>query len=133
FFASRMQFPPLICPPPHGRVALREGTKLHSYMPSSSRNRNSPIDLEKCVEIAATCACFNFRKVSRTVTQLFDQVLAPLGLRSTQLVILVAAQVFGPVGMTQLARELLMDRSTITRNLRPLVAMGLLKLTGKSG
>jgi DNA-binding MarR family transcriptional regulator len=97
------------------------------------RSKSTSLDPDKCVEMAQTCACFNFRKASRTVTQLFDQILAPLGVRSTQLVILVATQVYGPIGLAKLAHAMVMDRSTITRNLQPLVSLGYLKLSGKSG
>ncbi len=79
--------------------------------------------------MARTCACFNFRKVSRSVTQLFDQTLAPTGLRSTQLVILITSELLGPSSIARLARELVMDRSTLTRNLRPLLSQDLLRLT----
>jgi DNA-binding MarR family transcriptional regulator len=91
------------------------------------------IDPAKLAEMARTCACFNFRKASRSVTQLFDQILAPSGLRSTQLVILITAQLLGPSGIARLARELVMDRSTLTRNLKPLLTMGLLHLTKANG
>jgi DNA-binding MarR family transcriptional regulator len=93
----------------------------------------SELSRDKCLEMVSNCASFNFRKASRSVTQLFDQILAPIGLRSTQLVILVAAQVLGPCGLARLARELVMDRSTITRNIHPLVVQGLLQVSGKSG
>ena len=76
-----------------------------------------------------TCACSNFRKAARSVTQLFDQILAPAGLRSTQLVILITCQLLGPSSIARLARELVMDRSTLTRNLKPLLALGLLKFS----
>jgi DNA-binding MarR family transcriptional regulator len=95
--------------------------------------QSTDIDKDKCLEIIGTCACFNFRKASRSVTLLFDQILAPIGLRSTQLTILVAAQVLGPCGLARLARELVMDRSTITRNIHPLVIQGMLQVSGKSG
>jgi DNA-binding MarR family transcriptional regulator len=86
------------------------------------------IDHAQLGEMARTCACFNFRKASRSVTQFVDQILAPAGLRSTQLVILITAELFGPSSIARLARELVMDRSTLTRNLKPLLAMGLLQL-----
>ena len=86
------------------------------------------LDLAKCAEAATNCACFNFRKASRAVTQLFDDALQPTGLRSTQLVILIAAAVFDSAAVSRLARELVMDRSTLTRNLRPLERRGLLEL-----
>jgi DNA-binding MarR family transcriptional regulator len=87
------------------------------------------IDDRKLGEMARTCACFNFRKASRSVTQLFDQVLSPTGLRSTQLVILITGKLLGPSSIARLARELVMDRSTLTRNLKPLLSMGLLRLS----
>jgi DNA-binding MarR family transcriptional regulator len=87
-----------------------------------------PLDLQKCIEAATNCACFNFRKASRAVTQLFDDALQPTGLRSTQLVILIAAAVFEGVSVSRLAKELVMDRSTLTRNLRPLERRGLILL-----
>ncbi len=91
------------------------------------------IDEEKVAEMARSCACFNFRKASRSVTQLFDQILAPTGLRSTQLVILVTSQLLGPSSIARLARELVMDRSTLTRNLKPLMNIGLLRFTQGDG
>ena len=87
------------------------------------------IDRAKLAEMARTCACFNFRKASRSVTQLFDQILAPTGLRSTQLVILMTGQLLGPSSIARLARELVMDRSTLTRNLKPLLNLGMLQLS----
>jgi DNA-binding MarR family transcriptional regulator len=91
------------------------------------------IDEKKLAEMARTCACFNFRKASRSVTQLFDQILAPTGLRSTQLVILITGQLLGPSSIARLARELVMDRSTLTRNLKPLMNMGLLRFAPGDG
>ena len=91
------------------------------------------IDNTKLAEMARTCACFNFRKASRSVTQLFDQILAPAGLRSTQLVILISSQLLGPSSIARLARELVMDRSTLTRNLKPLMNLGLLRFSRGDG
>jgi DNA-binding MarR family transcriptional regulator len=91
------------------------------------------IDTQKLSEMARTCACFNFRKASRSVTQLFDQILAPSGLRSTQLVILITGQLLGPSSIARLARELVMDRSTLTRNLKPLMNMGLMRFSHNEG
>lgn len=90
------------------------------------------IDEAKLAEMARTCACFNFRKASRSVTQLFDQILAPTGLRSTQLVILITSRLLGPSSIARLARELVMDRSTLTRNLKPLMNMGLIQFSQQS-
>lgn len=66
------------------------------------------------------CVCFNFRRAARAVTQRFDQALAPSGLKSTQFTVLIAVAGHEPVTMTHLADALAMDRTTLTRNLRPL-------------
>ncbi len=84
-------------------------------------------------EAATACACNNFRKASRAVTQLFDQTLEPSGLRSTQLVILLEIAVAGTSTVPQLARRLVMDRSTLQRNLQPLVRRGLMKMDSNEG
>ena len=74
------------------------------------------------------CACFNFRKASRAVTQLYDEALQPSGLRATQLVILLSAAVNPGLGISKLARELVMDASTLNRNLKPLEKRGLISV-----
>ena len=76
---------------------------------------------------ASACASFNFRKAARAVTQLFDNTLYPTGLRSTQLVVLLAAGIYERPGMSQLADAILTDRTTLTRALKPLFKKGLLE------
>ncbi|MEQ8788161.1 MAG: MarR family winged helix-turn-helix transcriptional regulator [Pirellulaceae bacterium] len=72
-------------------------------------------------EAVSQCACFRFRKASRAITQLFDEALQPVGLRSTQLVILLSIGASEePPTIAQLAREMVMDPSTLNRNLQPL-------------
>src|SRR5438046_8734151 len=77
-------------------------------------------------EIVATGALSNVRKAARTVTQLLDEVLQPTGLRSTQFTLLVAVALIGEAPVMQLSRALLMDRTTLARNLKPLESLGLL-------
>lgn len=96
------------------------------YMPS--RTNGAGLDMAKCQIAAETCACFNFRKASRVVTQLFDEALAPCGLRSTQVVILLAVHVNTELTAAQLADALVTDRSTLTRNLGPLVKRRLVRM-----
>ena len=62
----------------------------------------SPDDL---VQVATQCACGNFRKATRAVTQFFDECLEPTGLRSTQFVILAAVGAMQPTSIARLARE----------------------------
>ncbi len=77
----------------------------------------------------AGCVCFNMRKATRAITQLFDTALAGHELRITQFSILAVLISYGvPRRMSDLARDLVMDRTTLTRNLRPLERAGYLKL-----
>src|SRR6266481_44296 len=75
-------------------------------------------------EIEATCACSNVRKAARAVTQLFDELLQPTGLRSTQFTLLVAVARLREAPVTQLSQALVMDRTTLARNLKPLESLG---------
>ncbi len=79
-------------------------------------------------EIAETCACLNVRKAARAVTQLYDEVLQPSGLRATQFNLLVAIALAGEAPVTRLADALVMDRTTLTRNLKPLESQGLITI-----
>lgn len=95
--------------------------------------KNTKPDSKTLAEAARVCACFNFRKASRAVTQFFDKVLQPNGLRSTQFVILVAIGAEGRPNLPELARALNVDRSTLTRNLQPLARDGLLRVSEEKG
>lgn len=92
------------------------------------REQHSQASLAKCTEIAGVCACFNFRKASRAVTQLYEEILQPSGLLGTQFTLLVAISLAGSVTITRLAQELVMDRTTLTRNLKPLKRQGLIEI-----
>jgi DNA-binding MarR family transcriptional regulator len=83
-------------------------------------------------EIEATCACSNVRKAARAVTQLFDEVMQPTGLRSTQFTLLVAVALLGEAPVTKLSEALVMDRTTLARNLKPLESQGLLTVEAGS-
>ena len=74
--------------------------------------------------IAMSCAGFNLRRAARAVTQHFDHALAPCGLRTTQFTLLAAMALGGPVTTNELARVLVMDRTTLTRNVRLLREAG---------
>ena len=86
------------------------------------------LDLAKCDFMLTTCACLSLRKASRVVTQIYDETLQPSGLRSTQLPVLVTIATDGPTTITHLAEELLMDRTSLARLLRPLEIAGLIEI-----
>ncbi len=101
-------------------------------MMGMARTTHQP-DRDKCAEAAEVCACFHFRKASRAVTQLYDEMLQPVGLRSTQFVILVAIYLHEPVTPGVLSRELVLDRSTLSRNIKPLESQGLVRVQNTAG
>jgi DNA-binding MarR family transcriptional regulator len=86
------------------------------------------IDREK-LESCAECTCFNLRKASRVITQLFDRAMKNGGLRGTQFSILAVLSAFGTETITRLSDILVMDRTTLTRNLKPMESAGLIKIT----
>jgi len=73
-----------------------------------------------------SCACQKVRMAARAVTRAYDDALRPIGLRATQLAVLVAIAVEGAMSIAALAKFMIMDRSTLTRNLRPLEQEGLI-------
>lgn len=74
------------------------------------------------------CVCTELRRAARLVTQRYDAALRPHGLRATQLPILVAAAVAGPLSLAALSSRLGMERTTLLRNLRPLARRGLVRV-----
>jgi DNA-binding MarR family transcriptional regulator len=86
------------------------------------------ITMATCQHVARQCACFNLRKASRAVTQLYDDALRETGLRVTQLTLLVATYLRGEVAISRMAEDLVMDRTTLTRNLKPLEAQRLVTI-----
>lgn len=78
------------------------------------------------------CAHANLRKAMRVVSQAYDATLKPSGLRTTQFTLLAVLAGRGAVAMTKLADILVMDRTTLTRNLKPLTAKGWLDI-GRDG
>src|SRR5713101_8507475 len=72
------------------------------------------------------CNCFAVRSAARHVTQLYDRLLAPVGLRVTQFSILAKLRRLGPLTINALAEDLVMDRTTLGRNILPLEREGLI-------
>ena len=62
------------------------------------------------------------------MTQQYDEVLRPAGIRATQFSLLVPTAVLGPVRLTALADVVGMDRTTLTRNLALLQREGLVRV-----
>src|SRR5207253_11145827 len=82
-----------------------------------SGQRLSPLD----------CTCFRIRGAARRVTQIYSKHLAPTGLKISQCSLLGFVTAEGPVSIGRLSDLLTTDRTTLTRNLRPLLGAGLIE------
>ena len=91
----------------------------------------NPVNAAMAAKTASVCTCFRLRSLSRRVTQLYDQTLSPSGLKVTQYSLIAhARRREGGVAPTvsDLAHALFTDRTTVTRNLKPLVDAGLVEI-----
>jgi DNA-binding MarR family transcriptional regulator len=84
-------------------------------MSSASRLAQSLLD---------ACMCHKTRMAARAITRTYDDALRSTGLRATQISVLAAVGARGALSIQSLAESLEMDRTTLTRNLRPLEDRG---------
>lgn len=70
------------------------------------------------------CTCFLLRKLARKVTQAYDRAVAPAGLTITQYSLLAHLSHEGGVSVAALAARMGMERTTLLRTLRPVLAAG---------
>jgi DNA-binding MarR family transcriptional regulator len=108
-------------------------------MPLNSRTKSKETSLPARHAAAVrhnACTCGSLRKASRRISQFYDAALAPVGIKSTQYSILSEVgrgRPEGPVTMRELAMAMVMDRSTLGHNLKPLERDGLLTVRLSSG
>ena len=80
------------------------------------------------------CACGRLRRATRALTQLYDDLMAPAGLRVTQFSLLRTLARSGTSRMSDLAETLLLDRTALSRTLDPLAERGLVTIVpGRDG
>ena len=75
-----------------------------------------------------TCNCLALRQAARRVSQIYDGHLTSEGLRTTQYSILAKLDRLGPMSINELAKSMVMDRTTLGRAIRPLERDGLLTI-----
>jgi DNA-binding MarR family transcriptional regulator len=68
----------------------------------------------------ADCNCLALRQAARQVSQIYDSHLAVVGLKGTQYSILSKLNRMGPLSINELAKAMVMDRTTLGRAIRPL-------------
>jgi DNA-binding MarR family transcriptional regulator len=94
---------------------------IYAYIKQASKTAMHPGSTNP-----AACNCLALRQATRHVTQFYDQFISPLGLRATQYSILARLHRKGAMTINTLAAELVMDRTTLGRNILPLQRDGLI-------
>ena len=79
-------------------------------------------------KIPSPCLCLNIRRASRAVTGFYEKVLEPSGIKITQYSLLRHLAQVEPVTISELAKFMRIDRTTLNRNMKPLVDGGLIKV-----
>ena len=74
------------------------------------------------------CTNFKLRQLSRLITQSYDLAMSAAGIKITQYSLLSVVLKLGPIRPVDLAAQMTMDTSTVSRNLKPLLEAGWLKL-----
>lgn len=74
------------------------------------------------------CVCGRLRRAARALTQMYDDTMAPCGVRITQFSLLRTLAREGPMRISALATATLLDRTALSRNLEPLVTQGLVRI-----
>lgn len=95
---------------------------IYTHMNNNQTNREDMLNMN-------LCTCANIRKAARVVTQMYDTALQETGLKSGQLSLLASLSKLGEMPITVLANIKVMDRTTLTRNLKPLIRDGLISIT----
>jgi len=78
--------------------------------------------------IARTCIAVRLRRLNRVVTNLYDEALRPLGLKASQLNILIVAAKLGHARPVRVCEILQLDASTLSRNVQRMQANGWLEV-----
>jgi DNA-binding MarR family transcriptional regulator len=85
--------------------------------------------VDRYAQSGLDCVCGNMRMAARAVTVIYNRQLRPAGLQATQMTVLWAVVALRSATVKALAETIVMDQTTLLRNLRILVRRGLVSLT----
>jgi DNA-binding MarR family transcriptional regulator len=100
--------------------ALTVGVKVYTHVDMDSED----------IDFIATrrCVCAAARRKSRELTRAFEKAMRGSGVRGAQFSLLATLVQTGPMPTARLADFLGLERTTLTRNLRPLIRDGLVRI-----
>ncbi len=82
-------------------------------------------------DVAPVCVFRKTRETARKISRMYDDMLQPAGIKATQFTMLAAISLQGDATLTKLAESLGMERTTLSRNLKPLERSGLIEVSGE--
>lgn len=98
---------------------------LHVYIHHIAHmTSHNDITKDAIDEITCNCLLTRARRISRVLTNIYDQELRPFGINSPQFTLLVLIQRLGPVSRAEIGRHNHQERSTLSRNLQLLLEQG---------
>ena len=111
-------------------MANKSDRKSKSVVPSEPLQAKGlePLDV-------VNCSCAALRRASRAASQHYDAAFQPLGLKATQFTLLASLARRGAtspasgLALSRLADLLVVERTTLTRNLKPMESRGLIEIT----
>ena len=111
---------------PHGlyHLHMQLQERLLQGRPLMATAKNTP----PIETIAAECIAVRLRMLNRVVTNIYDEALRPLGLKVSQMNILVAAATMGTARPAAVCERLHLDVSTLSRNVERMKARGWLEV-----
>ena len=94
-----------------------------------TRNSNPEKFQQAYKQIFENCTCMHIRKTARIITQYYDAILAPAGISSTQLTLLVTIYLNQSRNQAQneICGSLGVSPSSLTRTLKPLFEQDLIE------
>lgn len=78
------------------------------------------LPLEVTHEVRDRCLCLHVQRAARALARRFDDALRPFGLTNGQFSLLMSLNRPSPPTIGEVAQLLVMDRTTLTANLKPL-------------
>jgi DNA-binding MarR family transcriptional regulator len=79
------------------------------------------------------CYCIGFRRAAKAITAYYDRMLLPAGITITQYSLLSNLYRTAPCSVSALAKTMGLDRTTLVRNMKPLVDAGLIRDLAEEG
>lgn len=89
---------------------------------------STDLDASSIEFVARTCLCRRVQHASRAIGRRFDEAFRPIGINNWQFTLLMSLTPKDPQTINEVAAALGMDRTTTTKNLRPLERRGLVEI-----